>query len=64
MYSLPGIILLYLAAPFLHRRCFWMRFKQLDKLYFTEVYEHDPGEYRLTVTRDGVEFENKIILSG
>ena len=41
-----------------------MRFKQLDKLYFTEVYEHDSGVYRLTVTKDGVEFENKIILSG
>ena len=25
MYSLPGMILLYLAAPFLHQRCFWMR---------------------------------------
>ena len=24
MYSLPGMILLYLAAPFLHRRCFCM----------------------------------------
>ena len=22
MYSLPGMILLYLAAPFLHQRCF------------------------------------------
>ena len=39
-------------------------FKQLDKLYFTEVYEHDSGEYRLTVTKDGVGFENKIILYG
>ena len=25
MYSLPGMILLYLAAPFLHQRCFSMR---------------------------------------
>ena len=25
MYSLPGMILLYLAAPFLHLRCFCMR---------------------------------------
>ena len=39
-------------------------FKQLDKLYFTEVYEHDSGEYCLTVTKDGIDFENKIILSG
>ena len=26
MHSLPGMILLYLAAPFLHRRCFRMRY--------------------------------------
>ena len=26
MYSLPGMILLYLAVPFLHRRCFCMRY--------------------------------------
>ena len=40
-------------------------FKQFDKLYFTDVHEHDSGEYRLTVTKgkDGVDFENKIILS-
>ena len=25
MYSLPGMILFYLAATFLHQRCFWMR---------------------------------------
>ena len=24
MYSLPGMILLYLAAPSLYQRCFWM----------------------------------------
>ena len=31
MYSLPGMILLYLAAPFLHRSCFWMRYHHFCK---------------------------------
>ena len=38
MYSLPGMILLYLAMPFLHQRCFWMRscmLMQIDLLYVT-----------------------------
>ena len=29
MHSLPEIILLYLAAPFLHQRCFCMRYHHL-----------------------------------
>ena len=32
MCSLPGMILLYLTAPFLHQRCFWIR------LPFTQCY--------------------------
>ena len=39
-------------------------FKQLGKLYYTEVHEHDSGEYRFTVIGDGTNFEKKIILSG
>ena len=31
MYSLPGMILLYLAMPFLHQRCFWMRYHHFCK---------------------------------
>ena len=31
MYSLPGMILLYLAMPFIHRRCFWMRYHHFCK---------------------------------
>lgn len=39
-------------------------FKQLGKLYYTEVHEHDSGEYRFTVIGGGSNFEKKIILSG
>ena len=31
MYSLPGMILLYLATPFLHQRCFWLRYHHFCK---------------------------------
>ena len=40
-------------------------FQQHDKLYFTEVEEHDSGEYRLTITGNGIDSVEKIIvLSG
>lgn len=39
-------------------------YKQLDKLYFTEVYELDSGDYHLAVTGKGVDFEKTIVLSG
>ena len=39
-------------------------FKQLDKLYFTEIDELDSGEYHLIVTGNGADFEKTIILSG
>ena len=40
-------------------------FQQHDKLYFTEVKELDSGEYRLTITGNGIDSVEKIIvLSG
>ena len=39
-------------------------FKQLDKLYFAEIYELDSGEYHLTVTGNGADFEKTVVLSG
>ena len=39
-------------------------FKQLDKLYFTEIDELDSGEYHFIVTGNGADIEKTIILSG
>ena len=39
-------------------------FKQLDRLYFTEIDELDSGEYHLIVTGNGADFEKTIILYG
>ena len=39
-------------------------FVQLDKLYFTEVYELDSGKYHLAVTGNGADFEKTIVISG
>ena len=40
-------------------------FKQLDKLYFTEINELDSGEYHFIVTENGANrFEKTVILSG
>ena len=43
MYSLPGMILLYLAALFLYQRCFWMRYSitvlniNIKRVWFARV---------------------------
>ena len=39
MYSLPSMILLYLAAPFLHQRCFWMRYHHFCKDEYSIVIQ-------------------------
>ena len=40
MYSLPDMILVYLATPFLHRRCFCMRLYYVHTVtYFTTVIQ-------------------------
>ena len=39
MYSLPDMILLYLAAPFLHR-CFWMRYHHFCKDKYSIVTQN------------------------
>ena len=39
-------------------------FKQLDKLYFTEINELDSGKYHFTSTERGTDFQKTIILSG
>ena len=46
MYSLPVMILLYLAVPFLHQRCFWMRLHiqvTVQPLYIVTDAECDSG---------------------
>ena len=53
MYSLSGMILLYLAAPFLHRRCFWMRYHHFCKDEYSIV----------TQIKNNNEFSNEIIRS-
>ena len=39
-------------------------FRQLGQLYFTEIYEQDSGKYLLSVTENGADFEQTIVLSG
>lgn len=39
-------------------------FRQLDRLYFSEIYEDDSGKYRLIVTGDGTYYKKTIVLSG
>lgn len=39
-------------------------FKQLGKLYFTEINELDSGEYHFTVTGNGADFMKTVILYG
>ena len=31
--SLPGMILLYLTTPYLHRKCFYMRYHHVCKVH-------------------------------
>ena len=38
MYSFPGMILLYLAVPFLHQKCFWMRLHITSYFYGEVIY--------------------------
>ena len=53
MYSLPGMILLYLATPFLHWRWFWMR------------YHFCKDDYSIVtqIQNTNIEFSNEIIRS-
>ena len=39
-------------------------FKQLSQLYFTEVLEHDAGEYHLSLEGNGIHYTKTIMLSG
>ena len=46
MYSLPVMILLYLAVPFIKQRCFWMRLNiqvTVQLLYIVTDAECDSG---------------------
>ena len=43
MYSLPGMILLYLAMPFLYQRCFWVRYNINGQPLTSVDYHKDLG---------------------